>query len=659
MASAVDRAQIRLQEAMEQGNQASLGQAIDASKGVNGLKQLRRSAKARLKQLSADQNRSMIGSGSSHMQQPAEAPLTWRTSEQGGRYRAVAHLPTSIIGWVIGHKGCNARMLKQQTGTELWVDVPGQCVIIESRAAQEVEGGMEAVNDFVKTAPTFIAKVQSGSGEGITQTVQCPVHLLPSIQRLSRKIQAESGANCVFANCKMSTFCVTGDRKTVDIAVGMLKRLIAEGNIDNSTGASGNGNAQQQQQQQQQQHHQHHQHHQQQQHQHQRQHSSGSGNGMNGNNNGMNGGDRRAAVGAGEMGQRLGRVESDMSRSDPNSSPPTAPCSPEVVQAANAWGNGAPSHLQAWNTPQHYQHPQQQHHHHFHHQQQQQQQQQHQRQPDQPPCSSTPTLAPTAAAAGATPTLGGMGIAGGGPLPPPPTELAPSHYGNPASAPATPGGTVAPFHASNTTGGGGGGPSSDLSFFSFGVGGVTNNSAASPPAPGIAPSTRASTAPTPGVNGGLSGGGGGGLGLPGLGFLEESAGAGGRLGYEQEFVDDERRTSSCESGEYGGGEAHGFPNHSRQPGSVGSLGVGSSSGGAGAAGMGGGGGGGGGGGTGCPLEGTIDELLEELGLEKYLHIFKDAEVDLATLCIMQEQDYRELGILKGPRVKIMHHIGSR
>lgn len=47
MASAVDRVQMRLQEAMDQGNQASLGQAIDASKGVNGLKQLRRSAKVR------------------------------------------------------------------------------------------------------------------------------------------------------------------------------------------------------------------------------------------------------------------------------------------------------------------------------------------------------------------------------------------------------------------------------------------------------------------------------------------------------------------------------------------------------------------------------------------------------------------------------------
>lgn len=35
-----------------------------------------------------------------------------------------------------------------------------QCVIIESRAIQEVEGAMETVNDFVKTAPTFIAKAQ-------------------------------------------------------------------------------------------------------------------------------------------------------------------------------------------------------------------------------------------------------------------------------------------------------------------------------------------------------------------------------------------------------------------------------------------------------------------------------------------------------------------
>lgn len=50
----------------------------------------------------------------------------------------MAHLPTSIIGWVIGHKGCNARMLKQQTATELWVDVPGQVRMCLGRVVYEV-----------------------------------------------------------------------------------------------------------------------------------------------------------------------------------------------------------------------------------------------------------------------------------------------------------------------------------------------------------------------------------------------------------------------------------------------------------------------------------------------------------------------------------------
>ncbi|CAN0102450.1 unnamed protein product, partial [Sphacelaria rigidula] len=230
---------------------------------------------------------------------------------KAGRYRAVAHLPTSIIGWVIGHKGCNARMLKQQTGTELWVDVPGQCVIVEARAVQEVEGAMDAVNCFVKTAPTFIAKTQAGGGAGITQTVQCPVHLLPSIQRLSRKIQAESGASCVFANCKMSTFCVTGEKKNVDAAVAMLNRLIAEGNSETLAAAGMN-------------------------------HNNGhmhpgpptnNGHGMMPNSHhpdrrglpgGGIGGGMRGPMPGGDLVHRLARMGSDMSRSE--GSPATAPC---------------------------------------------------------------------------------------------------------------------------------------------------------------------------------------------------------------------------------------------------------------------------------------------------------------------------------------------
>lgn len=111
----------------------------------------------------------------------------------------------------------------------------------------------------------------------------------------------------------------------------------------------------------------------------------------------------------------------------------------------------------------------------------------------------------------------------------------------------------------------------------------------------------------------------------------------------------QRRASSCGSGDLGGGEGQGFPTHPRRGGSVSSAGLGG----------GGGGVGSGVGGSGCPLEGNIEDLLEELGLSKYLPVFQSAEVDLGTLCIMSEQDFRELGILKGPRVKIMHHIGSR
>lgn len=40
----------------------------------------------------------------------------------------------------------------------------------------------------------------------------------------------------------MSTFCVTGDRKNVDTAVSMLKRLIAEGNSEMLLAGNANAN---------------------------------------------------------------------------------------------------------------------------------------------------------------------------------------------------------------------------------------------------------------------------------------------------------------------------------------------------------------------------------------------------------------------------------
>lgn len=116
---------------------------------------------------------------------------------------------------------------------------------------------------------------------------------------------------------QMSTFCVTGDRRNVEAAVSMLKRLIMEGNSEvqannnvnghNANGLPGNinGNI--------------------------NGHINGNINGIiNGNNNGDRRGGpvgiRGSAPGPGDVGQRMGRIGSDVMVSRNEKSPRTAPC---------------------------------------------------------------------------------------------------------------------------------------------------------------------------------------------------------------------------------------------------------------------------------------------------------------------------------------------
>lgn len=110
----------------------------------------------------------------------------------------------------------------------------------------------------------------------------------------------------------MSTFCVTGEKKNVDAAVAMLNRLIAEGNSETLAAASGmhhnNGHM----------------------------HPGPPANNAHGMMPNSHHPDRRGVPGGGigggmrgpmpgaELGHRLGRMGSDMSRSE--GSPATAPC---------------------------------------------------------------------------------------------------------------------------------------------------------------------------------------------------------------------------------------------------------------------------------------------------------------------------------------------
>ena len=49
---------------------------------------------------------------------------------------------------------------------------------------------------------------------------------------------------------------------------------------------------------------------------------------------------------------------------------------------------------------------------------------------------------------------------------------------------------------------------------------------------------------------------------------------------------------------------------------------------------------------------SIDDWLAELGLEKYIAVFEEAEIDFETLPVLQEADLKELKLPIGPRRKI-------
>lgn len=55
---------------------------------------------------------------------------------------------------------------------------------------------------------------------------------------------------------------------------------------------------------------------------------------------------------------------------------------------------------------------------------------------------------------------------------------------------------------------------------------------------------------------------------------------------------------------------------------------------------------------------TLDQFLGKLGLSKYVPLFEEARVDLLSMTIMKEQDYGDMGIVKGPRLKILAELAK-
>ena len=52
----------------------------------------------------------------------------------------------------------------------------------------------------------------------------------------------------------------------------------------------------------------------------------------------------------------------------------------------------------------------------------------------------------------------------------------------------------------------------------------------------------------------------------------------------------------------------------------------------------------------------MEDLLTKLRLERFIPQFQDEEIDLKALSLFHEKDFLDLGVPKGPRVKIMRAL---
>jgi hypothetical protein len=56
-------------------------------------------------------------------------------------------------------------------------------------------------------------------------------------------------------------------------------------------------------------------------------------------------------------------------------------------------------------------------------------------------------------------------------------------------------------------------------------------------------------------------------------------------------------------------------------------------------------------------EGRLSQFLSGIGLEKLQEVFNREEVDFDSLQLLREEDYKDMGIKTGPRLKILNALG--
>jgi len=142
-----------------------------------------------------------------------------------------------IVGWVIGRSGCRIKYMQQICGCKMWIDqdVPDhqpRKLFLEG-SENSIRMALDILTQVISEAP-LLGGMYGSVNSLITRTIECPPELIGLLIGKKgwtiKKIQSDSGAQ-ISINQSVREGCnrkiiVTGDQRSVEIAIGMIQSSI-------------------------------------------------------------------------------------------------------------------------------------------------------------------------------------------------------------------------------------------------------------------------------------------------------------------------------------------------------------------------------------------------------------------------------------------------
>eukprot|EP00752_Nemacystus_decipiens_P008306 g7424.t1 len=162
-----------------------------------------------------------------------------------GFVRCVMDIAPEVVGWVIGRSGAHIKEMKHRSGCGMWVDQKDLKLYITGADMPRIHAAAALVGDLISKAPVNVNS--AGVEDEVTShMIECPPHLIGLLigrgGSTIKRIKEESRANVVI-NQKMMKVIVSGIPQSVRLGVAMIEDVITFGRSAEHGGAGLGGAA--------------------------------------------------------------------------------------------------------------------------------------------------------------------------------------------------------------------------------------------------------------------------------------------------------------------------------------------------------------------------------------------------------------------------------